>query len=195
MRVRTSSVIQVLFLSMLSVMSLIACSPNAGGTAEYYKVTEHVSPRDVRHKNYHSYTVGPVFFGAFVQGTDQTTVTGGPPFSVNLGAYSLTEESVAVEILSAEVSVGDRKRFHFAYRFAEQVLDTKVETDDCDGCGHFGSVWFQTNHFLDASPTWDEKVTLRFRVRVGQAEDAEEGEVVFTFLPEVKEIDYFYIPG
>jgi len=177
------------------MVGLSACSPNAGGTAEYYKETEYVGAHQVRHPRYQSYVVGPVFFGADLRGTNETTVTGGPPFGLNLGAYSLTEESVPVEVLSAEVNIGTRASFHTLYRFADPILQTEVDPDPCEDCGHFGSVWFHTDKFLDASPSSGEHVTVRFRVRVGHPEDAVEGDLVFEFVPEIKEVGYFRIPG
>lgn len=185
---------RTLVLLALSLVGLSACSPNAGGTAEYYKKTEYVGAHQVRHPRYQSYVVGPVFFGAYLDGTNETTVTGGPPFSLNLGAYSLTEESVPVEILSAEVTIGTRAGFHTLYRFADPILQTEVVPDPCEDCGHFGSVWFHTEKFLDASPSSGEHVTVRFRVRVGHPEYAEKGELMFEFVPEVKEVDSFRIP-
>lgn len=178
-----------------SVLWLNGCSPNAGGTAEYYSNDNPVDAHEVGSPSYESLVVGQVFFGAYLKGTDETAVTGGPPFKVNLGAYSLTQESVPVEILSAEVTIGTRESFHILHRFAEQALQTEIDQDPCEDCGHFGSVWFHTPEFLDASASRDEHVTLQVRVRVGYLEDAEVGELVFEFVPEIKEIGYFRIPG
>lgn len=179
---------------LVALMGLSACSPNAGGTAEYYKNPEHISVRDRSHPKYDQYVIGDVFFGAFMEATDQTTVSGKPPFSVSFGAYSLSEQSVPVEVVSARAVIGGSKKFYFTQRFSELHLNTKVD-GACDDCGHFGNVWTATDHFLQATPSHGDDVVIYIVARVGTGDEAEERELVFEFEPEVKDIGYFQLPG
>ena len=179
---------------LVILVGLPACSPNAGGTAEYYNEPENIGVRDRSHPKYDLYVIRNVFFAAFMEATNQTTVSGEPPFSVSFGAYSLTEQSVPVEVVSARAVISGGKKFYFTQRFSELHFNTRVD-GDCDNCGHFGSVWTTTDHFLQATPSHGEDVVIHVVARVGTGDDAEERELVFEFAPEVKDIGYFQLPG
>jgi hypothetical protein len=180
--------------TLVALIGLSACSPNAGGTAEYYREPENINVRDRSHPNYDQYVIRDVFFGAHMQATDQTTVTGKPPYSVTFGAMSLTRQSVPVEVVSARAVVNGSKKLYFTQRFSELHLNTKVDRA-CDDCGDFGSVWTSTDHFLQATPSHGDDVVIYIVARVGTGEDTEEREFVFEFEPKVKDIGYFQLPG
>lgn len=190
-QIRQAQYLWCCFFALLFLITAGGCSPNAGGTAEYYNNAENINPSDTGHDHFHRYVVGQVFFGVYLSSVDETTVTGGPPFRINFGIYSLAEESVPVEIVAAEAQIGTHERFHIEHRFPTLKMQSELRSDRCDDCGHFGSSWLHTGYFLDASPANDETVTLFFRVRVGEGAGEEEGELVFEFLPLVKRIGSF----
>ena len=188
--------VQIIGIIALGLICLGGCSKASVKSVERYDNVDRVDERDVHHPRHQDYVVGSVFFGAYIHGVDETTIDGGPPFSVNLGAYSLAPDSALVTLLAAEVSIQGRQRVDILSQFSTQVFDIVAEPDQVrfDKSGSYGSEWLHTDQFLSAFPSKDEGLMIYFRVRVGSGPDAVEGEVEIEFSPRVDDIPLFRLP-
>lgn len=170
-----------------------ACSPNAGGTAEYYNEAGSVDVKDRSHPDYANFSQDNVFFGAFLSPTNHTVTSGNPPYSISVGAYSLSPDSVQVEILSARAIVNGGKDSDFFGLLDSTLFQTRTDVI-CQDCGHYGIVWSKTGHFLNASPSDGDRVTVRIRFRIGRDDNSKQMDIEFSFDPEVKRIGLFRMP-
>ncbi len=174
-----------------------ACSKLSFKRVERYENAELVLEKDINHPHYQAYKVGSVFFGAYVSGLNETTVDGGPPFSVNIGAYSLADDSAQVTLLEAEVLIKGQGRVDVLSEFTSHDFEVLTEPDQArfDESGSYGSEWLHTENFLYAYPSKDEALVLYFRVRVQSGTEVMEGEVEFEFTPRVQDIPFFRGPS
>ena len=180
----------------LGLNCLGGCSKVSVKSVERYDNAEDVDERDVNHPRYQEYVVGSVFFGAYIKGVNETTVAGGPPFSVNFGAYSLAPDSAQITLLAAEVSIQGRPRIDILKQFSTQLFDISTNPDQTrfDKYGLYGSEWLHTGQFLNAFPSNDEDLVVYFRIRVDNGSDVVEGELEFEFTPRVEDIPLFRLP-
>lgn len=170
-----------------------ACKNAGRDVAQRYTQAEYIRVNNTTHPSYDSRVIGDVFFSSYINGTNAYRYTSDPPFNVNIGAYSLTPNSVSVTILSAQVQINNQPKVNILNDFLNTSMDTRVDLDPktCDGCGHFGSKWLKTDHFLQAIPKNDDTVTFFIRVRVGDEDTGEVRDLKFDFLPEVKISKFF----
>ena len=171
---------------MFSLVCLGSCDKPNPVIVQDYLEKNLIDPLDTNNPEYSSFVIESVFIAVVLQATDATRYSGSPPFSVALGAYSLSNTIVLVEIVSASVSVNGNQPFDISSHFDVLSMNTVLKNPSLDPAIYtgFSSAWIETDKFLNAIPLDGDTVTVVFEIRVGGKESSGVRKISIDFIPE-----------
>lgn len=177
-------------LRMSIITSVLAClcscaKPNPVIVQKYLEKNP-IDSRDTNNPDYSSRVIESVFITAYLSATDATKYSGSPPFSVVLGAYSMSNTIVLVKIVSASVSINGNQPFDISSHFDALSMNTVLKNPSLDPAIYtgFSSAWIDTDKFLNAVPLDGDTVRVVFEIRVGGKDSSGVRKISIDFIPE-----------
>lgn len=181
-----SAVAISILVTVLTLAFLGSCVKPNDSIVQTYRERHPIQASDTGNPDYSSRVMGSVFIAVYLDATESTTYTGRPPFSIALGAYSISNTVVRVEIVSASVSINDGQLFDISSHFGTLSLNTVRKDASLDPAIYSGysSAWIETDKFLNAIPLDGDTVRVVFELKVGDEDSSEVRKMIFEFVPE-----------
>ena len=101
------STVEFFLLVVVALLVCPGCRPSKSGVeVQRYDQDLRIRANMTSHPQFSTRVVGGVYVDSFVRATDQGRYSGSPPFSYNVGFYSLVQEQKEFDLISAEMKVG-----------------------------------------------------------------------------------------
>ncbi len=181
-----STAVVRLLMTISVLVFLCSCAKPNRVIVQKYLEKDQIDSGDTNNPDYSSRVIESVFITAFLSATDATTYSGSPPFSVVLGAYSISNTIVLVEIVSASVSINENQPFDISSHFDALSMNTVLKNPSLDPAIYTGfkAAWIETDKFLNAVPLDGDTVTVVFEIRVGGKDSSGVRKISIDFIPE-----------
>lgn len=172
--------------SVFFLVFLCSCAkPNRVIVQEYIEKYP-IDSQDTNNPNYSSRVIESIFFAVNLEATDATKYSGSPPFSIALGAYSLSNTIVIVEVVSASVSVNGNPLLDVSHHFDVLTFKTVLKNPSLDPAIYtgFSSAWIETDKFLNAIPLDGDTVRVVFEIVIDGKDASGVQTITIDFVPE-----------